>query len=197
MPLTPSCHARHRVLGLAFYKALDSPTLARGLGILVVLYGAFSLWASMRPPQDWQVPPKSVARLSGLIGGAVGTTFGALTSLSFAMYFDAITVFFLASFHAYIVFGLARLCRIVFCAGLSLLATLLATVRLFSLHCGDAAKAEQHDENSGDESQGDPPLNATQRSDGISEHYPILFTRPSNLELSARFQRPASLVARL
>jgi len=84
------------------------------------------------------------------------------------MYFDAITVFFLASFHAYIVFGLARLCRIVFCAGLSLLATLLATVRLFSLHCGDAAKAEQHDENSGDESQGDPPLNATQRSDVVN-----------------------------
>jgi uncharacterized membrane protein YfcA len=87
MPLMPSC-LLGIVLGLAFYKALDSPTLARGLGILVVLYGA--LRASMRPPQEWQVPPKSVARLSGLIGGAVGTTFGALTSLSFAMYFDAI-----------------------------------------------------------------------------------------------------------
>jgi len=36
------------------------------------------------------VPPTSIARLSGLIGGAVGTTFGALTSLSFAVYFDAI-----------------------------------------------------------------------------------------------------------
>ncbi|HKB22625.1 MAG TPA: hypothetical protein VKC99_07555 [Methyloceanibacter sp.] len=41
-------------------------------------------------------------------------------------------VFFLASFHADIVFGLACLCRIVFRAGLLLLATLLATVRLFS-----------------------------------------------------------------
>jgi uncharacterized membrane protein YfcA len=36
--------------------------------------------------------PQTIARLSGLIGGAVGTTFGALTSLSFAMYFDAIRV---------------------------------------------------------------------------------------------------------
>jgi len=44
----------------------------------------------MRPPQEWQVPSKSLARLSGLIGGVVGTTFGALTSLSFAVYFDAI-----------------------------------------------------------------------------------------------------------
>ena len=70
-------------------------------------------------------------------------------------------VIFLASFHADIVFGLACLCRIIFCAGLLLLATLLATVRLFSLHCGDAAKAEQHDDGSGDESHGDPPLNPT------------------------------------
>jgi uncharacterized membrane protein YfcA len=69
---------------------LMPPALARGLGVLVVLYGAFSLRASMRPPQEWQVPPVSIARLSGLIGGAVGTTFGALTSLSFAVYFDAI-----------------------------------------------------------------------------------------------------------
>ncbi len=29
-------------------------------------------------------------RLAGLLGGAVGTTFGALSSLFFAMYFDAI-----------------------------------------------------------------------------------------------------------
>src|SRR5262249_16960882 len=77
------------VLGLAFYKAFDSPTLARGLGALVILYGALSLRASLRPI-NLQIPAKSVARLSGLIGGAVGTTFGALTSLSFAVYFDAI-----------------------------------------------------------------------------------------------------------
>jgi len=88
MPLMPSC-LLGIVLGLAFYKLLDSPTLARGLGVLVVLYGAVSLRASMRPT-DWQMPPKSLARVSGLIGGAVGTTFGALTSLSFAVYFDAI-----------------------------------------------------------------------------------------------------------
>jgi uncharacterized membrane protein YfcA len=91
MPLMPSC-LLGIVLGLVFYKLLDSPTLARGLGVLVVLYGAFSLRATMRPPQEWQVPPTSIARLSGLIGGAVGTTFGALTSLSFAMYFDAIRI---------------------------------------------------------------------------------------------------------
>ena len=46
MPLMPSC-LLGVVLGLAFYKLLDSPTLARGLGVLVVLYGAFSLRATM------------------------------------------------------------------------------------------------------------------------------------------------------
>ena len=40
MPLMPSC-LLGIVLGLAFYKALDSPALARGLGVLVVLYGRF------------------------------------------------------------------------------------------------------------------------------------------------------------
>src|SRR5262249_12064681 len=70
-------------------------------------------------------------------------------------YRPTIRLFFLASFHADIVFGLACLCRIVFRAGLLFLVTLLATVRLFSLHCGDAAKAEQDDDRSGDESHGD------------------------------------------
>jgi hypothetical protein len=84
-----------------------------------------------------------------------------------------IWLFFLASFHADIVFGLACLCRIVFCAGLLLLATLLATVRLFRLYRGDAAKTEEHDDGSGDESHGHPPLNATQRPDGTNEQYTI------------------------
>jgi uncharacterized protein len=76
--------------GLYFYKMFDSPALARGLGALVVLYGALSLRASRRPAPILHMPRKSLARLVGLIAGAIGTTFGALTSLSFAMYFDAI-----------------------------------------------------------------------------------------------------------
>jgi uncharacterized membrane protein YfcA len=87
--LMPSC-LLGIVLGLAFYKVLDSKALAHGLAVLVVLYGAFSLRASMRPRRDLQMSRKSLANFAGLIGGAVGTTFGALTSLSFAMYLDAI-----------------------------------------------------------------------------------------------------------
>src|SRR5262249_50954591 len=40
-------------------------------------------------------------------------------------------------------------------------------------HRGDAAKAGQDDDRSGGEWHGDPPLNATQRSDGVSEHSTI------------------------
>ncbi len=46
----------------------------------------------------------------------------------------SIWLFSLTRFHAYIVFGLAYLYRIIFCAGLLLIATLLATVRLFTLY---------------------------------------------------------------
>ena len=76
--------------GLYFYELFDSKALGRGLGALVVLYGALSLRSAMQPIPMWHMPPKSIGRLVGLIAGLVGTTFGALTSLSFAMYFDAI-----------------------------------------------------------------------------------------------------------
>ena len=61
---------------------------------------------------------------------------------------------FATRFHAYIVFGLTCLCRIIFRAGLLLIATLLAT-RLFGPYCSDATKTQQHDDNSGDCSHDD------------------------------------------
>jgi hypothetical protein len=51
----------------------------------------------------------------------------------------------LAGFHADLVLALANLCRIIFRAGLLLIAALLAAIRLFSAyHSGDAAETEQH-----------------------------------------------------
>ena len=55
--------------GLYFYELFDSKALARGLGALVVLYGALSLRASMRPVPMWHMPSKSIGRLVGLIAG--------------------------------------------------------------------------------------------------------------------------------
>ena len=78
------------VFGLFFFKLLDSPTLARGLGIVAVVYGTLSLTASMQPAQDERVSVWTNARLAGLLSGTIGTTFGALASLFIAMHFDAI-----------------------------------------------------------------------------------------------------------
>ncbi len=106
MRLLPSCMLGIAI-GLFFFAALDSLTLAQALGVVTLLHGGLSLWASMRPA-DATVSPDSTsgaaagpptsprpslwrdARLAGLLGGAIGTTMGALSSLFFAMYFDAI-----------------------------------------------------------------------------------------------------------
>src|SRR5258706_9715332 len=105
MRLLPSCMLGIAI-GLFFFAALDSRTLAQALGVVALLHGGLSLWASMRPG-DATVssdstsggasagPPPSPrpslwrdARLAGLLGGTIGTTMGPLSSLFFAMYFD-------------------------------------------------------------------------------------------------------------
>ena len=79
-------------IGLYVFTALDSRTLAQGLGILVIAYGAYLLWAPARPPTAtaWQPSPRLLAPLAGVLGGAIGTTFGTMASLFYAIYFDAI-----------------------------------------------------------------------------------------------------------
>jgi uncharacterized membrane protein YfcA len=62
--------------------------LAKGLGVLVLLYGLFAV-ASWRPPRAGRVAAVA-APIVGLVGGIVGTTFGTMASVFFAMYFDAL-----------------------------------------------------------------------------------------------------------
>ena len=77
-------------VGLYFFKMLEARTLARGLGLLVAAYGCYSLWAAVRPPARLERPPRFVAPIAGILGGAVGTTFGTMASVFYAIYFDAI-----------------------------------------------------------------------------------------------------------
>ncbi len=72
------------------FKLLDSETLAKWLGVLVLLYGTYSLWSTFRPPAKWQMPPAAAAALGGIGGGMTGTIVGTMGSVFFAMYFDAI-----------------------------------------------------------------------------------------------------------
>jgi len=87
--LVPTC-VIGILVGLYLFKILDSAVLAKGLGVLVLLYGLCSLLASWRPPARWSVSPRIAAPVVGLVGGIVGTTFGTMASVFFAMYFDAL-----------------------------------------------------------------------------------------------------------
>src|SRR5260370_10322494 len=64
-------------------------------------------------------------------------------------------LFFLAGFHAYVVFGLACLCGVIFRTRLLLISTLLTSARLRSCCSGDAANAEHHNDNRSDRSHDD------------------------------------------
>jgi uncharacterized protein len=77
-------------IGLFVFTSLDSRMLARGLGALVLIYGVYSLWLTTRPPTHWQASPHLIAPIAGMLGGAVGTSFGTLASVFFAIYFDVI-----------------------------------------------------------------------------------------------------------
>ena len=75
-------------VGLYLFKTLDSRTLARGLGVLVLAYGAYSLWETMRVAGR-QLPGRAITPVAGVLSGAVGTLFGTMASVFFAMYLDA------------------------------------------------------------------------------------------------------------
>jgi uncharacterized membrane protein YfcA len=77
-------------IGLWVFKTLDAAMLARSFGAVVMLYGLYSLWNTFRPPAKWGVPGRTAAAIAGVLGGAVGTTFGTMASLFYAIYFDAI-----------------------------------------------------------------------------------------------------------
>jgi uncharacterized membrane protein YfcA len=87
--LAPACLVGI-LAGLYLFKTLDSTVLAQGLGVLVLLYGFYSLWSTFRPPPTWSISPRIAAPIAGLSGGIVGTAFGTMASLFFAMYFDAL-----------------------------------------------------------------------------------------------------------
>ena len=86
--LLPTC-VLGVLLGIYLFSIIDGVWLARGLGVLVILYGCYSLWATFRPVAKPRGPVWLLAALMGFGGGVVGATFGTLASLFFAIYFDA------------------------------------------------------------------------------------------------------------
>jgi uncharacterized protein len=87
--LAPACLVGV-LAGLYVFTVLDSSALARGLGILVLLYGLHSLWSTLRPLPRWNLSARVAAPIAGLFGGIIGTAFGTMASVFFAMYFDTL-----------------------------------------------------------------------------------------------------------
>ncbi len=89
LKILPSCTAGI-LAGLWLFKTLDAAWLSRGLGLLVSAYGGHALWQSLRGGSVQT--PRAVATLASFLAGAVGTLFGTMASIFFAIYMDALRV---------------------------------------------------------------------------------------------------------
>src|SRR5258706_16236178 len=87
--LLPGC-ALGILAGLFLFATLDAVLLARALGAFIILYAIYSLWMTTRPSGSTPpVPPTLLRPLASFFSGAVGTLFGSMASIFFAMYLDA------------------------------------------------------------------------------------------------------------
>lgn len=75
-------------IGVYFFKILDAATLARVLGGVVLAYGAYALHATWRPPGKVNLPMYAITPVAGTFAGFVGTMFGSMAGMFFAIYLD-------------------------------------------------------------------------------------------------------------
>lgn len=76
------------LIGLYYFKTLDARTLARALGAFVIAYGTYSLWMTWRPAAHLKVPLWLATPAAGTLAGFVGTIFGSMAGMFFAIYLD-------------------------------------------------------------------------------------------------------------
>jgi len=77
------------VVGLYFFKSLDSRVLTRALGVVVLLYAVQSLVGVLRAGAMPVWLRRAIEPVAGVLSGGVGTMFGSMGSVFFAMYLDA------------------------------------------------------------------------------------------------------------
>ena len=88
IPFLPWCMLGIAI-GLYFFTTLEANTLARALGVVVLLYAGYSLWSTFRPEAGWRWPPRLVTSMAGTISGSVGALFGTMATPFFVMYLEA------------------------------------------------------------------------------------------------------------
>lgn len=74
--------------GLYFFSILDPRVLSRSLGGAVIAYGAYSLWTTYRAPVALRAPMRAVTPVVGAVAGFVGTIFGSMAGVFYAIYLD-------------------------------------------------------------------------------------------------------------
>lgn len=76
------------LIGLYFFNAVDARTLAHGLGALVLAYSGYALWHTVRPLPQWKLPPRLMLPLTGSLAGVIGTMFGSMAGVFYAIHLD-------------------------------------------------------------------------------------------------------------
>jgi uncharacterized protein len=87
LPFLPWC-LLGIALGLYVFTTIDSATLARALGVLVIAYASYSLWNLTRKRSGASSHAPVVAPLAAALSGVVGATFGTMATVFFVMYLD-------------------------------------------------------------------------------------------------------------
>lgn len=75
-------------LGVYFFKILEAATLARILGGFVLAYGSYALLITWRRPGKVELPMSAITPVAGTVAGFVGTLFGSMAGMFFAIYLD-------------------------------------------------------------------------------------------------------------
>jgi uncharacterized membrane protein YfcA len=73
--------------GLYLFQALEGRTLARGLGMLVLVYAAYALWQTTGAAPR-RLPSRAIGSAASTLSGMVGAMFGTMATVFFVMYLD-------------------------------------------------------------------------------------------------------------
>lgn len=76
------------MIGLYFFTILDARTLGYGLAILVITYGSCSFIATLHPVAAPRLPMAVIVPVAGTAAGFIGSMFGAMAGIFFAIYLD-------------------------------------------------------------------------------------------------------------
>ena len=79
-------------VGLYFFATLDSRTLLRALGVMVLGYGVYFFWTTLRADAFGAASPRWLSPVAAWLAGVVGALFGAMATVFFAMYLDVKTM---------------------------------------------------------------------------------------------------------